>query len=49
MTQENVEVFKRAFDAIGDTRWEESMRQLAPDIELHGTVGGLTEGSVWRG
>ena len=25
------------------------MRQLAPDIELHGTVGGLTEGSVWRG
>jgi ketosteroid isomerase-like protein len=30
-------------------RWEESARQLGPDAEWHGTVGGLTEGSVWRG
>ena len=49
MSQENVEIVRRIVDAIEDRRWEEAMRQLAPDIELHGTVGGLTEGSVWRG
>jgi ketosteroid isomerase-like protein len=49
MSGENVEVVRRIVDAIRDTRWEEAMRQLAPDIELYGTVGGLTEGSVWRG
>jgi ketosteroid isomerase-like protein len=49
MSQENVEIVRRIVDAIRDTRWEEAMRQLAPDIELHGTVGGLTEGSLWRG
>jgi hypothetical protein len=48
MSQENVEVVRRIVDAIRDTRWEEAMRQVAPDIELHGMVGGLTEGSVWR-
>jgi ketosteroid isomerase-like protein len=36
-------------DAIRDRRWEEATRQLAADAELHGTVDGLTEGSVWRG
>jgi ketosteroid isomerase-like protein len=49
MSQENVEVVRRIVDAIRDRRWEEATRQLAPDAELHGTVGGLTEGSVWRG
>ena len=49
MSQENVEIVRRIVDAIEDRRWEEAMRQLAPNIELHGTVGGLTEGSLWRG
>ena len=49
MSQENVEIVRRIVDAIRDRRWEEATRQLAPDAELHGTVGGLTEGSVWRG
>ena len=49
MSQENVEIVRRIVeDAVRD-RWEESVRQLGPDTELHGTVGGLTEGSVWRG
>jgi uncharacterized protein len=49
MSEENVEVVRRVVDAIRDRRWEEATRQLGPDIELHGTAGGLTEGSVWRG
>ena len=49
MSQENVQLVRHIVDDIGERRWEEAMRQLAPDIELHGTVGGLTEGSVWRG
>jgi ketosteroid isomerase-like protein len=49
MSQENVEIVRRVVDAIRDRRWEEATRQLGPDIELHGTAGGLTEGSVWRG
>jgi ketosteroid isomerase-like protein len=49
MSQENVEIVRRIVDAVRDRRWEEATRQLAPDAELHGTVGGLTEGSVWRG
>src|SRR5215216_4533244 len=49
MSQENVEIVRRIVDAIRDRRWEEATRQLGPDIELHGTAGGLTEGSVWRG
>jgi ketosteroid isomerase-like protein len=49
MSQENVEIVRRIVDAIRDRRWEEATRQLAPGAELHGTVGGLTEGSVWRG
>src|SRR5215216_6069668 len=49
MSEESVEVVRRIVDAIRDRRWEEATRQLGPDIELHGTAGGLTEGSVWRG
>ena len=49
MSQEQVEMVRRFVDAVRDRRWEDATRQLAPDIELHGTVGGLTEGSVWRG
>jgi ketosteroid isomerase-like protein len=49
MSRDNVEIVRRVVDAIRDRRWEEAMRQLARDAELHGTVGGLTEGGVWRG
>ena len=49
MSQENVEIVRRMFDAFNRYDFEEATRQLAPDAELHGTVGGLTEGSLWRG
>jgi ketosteroid isomerase-like protein len=49
VSQENVEIVRRIVEDAVRGRWEESTRQLGPDTELHGTVGGLTEGSVWRG
>jgi ketosteroid isomerase-like protein len=49
MSQENVEIVRRIVEDAVEGRWEESARQLGPDAEWHGTVGGLTEGSVWRG
>jgi hypothetical protein len=49
MSQENVEIVRRIVEDAVQGRWEESARQLGPDAEWHGTVGGLTEGSVWRG
>ena len=49
MSQENVEIVRRIVEAAVEGRWEESARQLDADTKLHGTVGGLTEGSVWRG
>lgn len=49
MSQKNVEIVRRIVEDAVQGRWEESARQLGPDAEMHGTVGGLTEGSVWRG
>jgi uncharacterized protein len=49
VSQENVEIVRRIVEDAVQERWEGSARQLEPDTELHGTVGGLTEGSVWRG
>jgi ketosteroid isomerase-like protein len=49
MSRENVWIVRRIVENAFGGRWEESARQLGPDTELHGTVGGLTEGSVWRG
>jgi ketosteroid isomerase-like protein len=50
MSQENVEIVRRIIEDGVRGSWEESAApHLRPDTELHGTVGGLTEGSVWRG
>ncbi len=49
MSQENVEIVRGIVEDAVRGRWEESARRLGPDTEFHGTVGGLTEGSVWRG
>jgi uncharacterized protein len=49
MSQENLEIVRSIVEDAVEGRWEESARQLGPDAEWHGTVGGLTEGSVWRG
>ena len=38
MSQENVEVFKRAFDAINRRNAEALLSELDPDVEWHGAI-----------
>jgi ketosteroid isomerase-like protein len=47
MSQENVEIVRRAF--LSGRDWEGMLELVDPDVELHGTVGGLEEGHVSRG
>jgi ketosteroid isomerase-like protein len=51
MSQENVEVFKRAFDAINRRDAEALLSELDPEVEWHGAIlmamGG--EQTVYRG
>jgi ketosteroid isomerase-like protein len=49
MSQENVEIVRRTVDAIQRGKWEQAAQLLDPHAEGHGTVGGLTEGTVVRG
>ena len=49
MSQENVEIVRRIIEDAVRGAWGELAPHLGPDTELYGTVGGLTEGSVWRG
>ena len=47
MSRENSEIVRRIVEDGVQGRWAESAApHLGPDTELHGTVGGLTEGSV---
>jgi ketosteroid isomerase-like protein len=49
MSQENVEIVRRFAEGWERADWT-GMAELAnPDIELHGTVGGVEEGRVRRG
>jgi len=49
MSQENVEVVRQGYEAFLRGQWDQAPQLLDPDVELHGTVGGLSEGSVVRG
>ena len=49
MSQENVEIVCGIVEDAVRGRWEESARQSGRTPRSHGTVGGLHEGSVWRG
>ena len=49
MSQENVEIVRRTVEAILRGEWEQAAQLLDPDAEGHGTVGGLSEGTVVRG
>ena len=49
MSQENVEIVRRFAEGWERADWD-GMAELAdPNIELHGTVGGVEEGRVRRG
>jgi ketosteroid isomerase-like protein len=49
MSQENVEVVREALEAfLGEDR-EKTAQLLDPEVEFHGTVGGLQEGQIAHG
>ncbi len=49
MSQETVEIVRRTVEAILQGEWDQAGQLLDPDAEGHGTVGGLSEGTVLRG
>src|SRR4051794_26723284 len=49
MSEENVDVVRRANEAFLSGDVETALELLSPTIEWHGTVGGMDEGSVARG
>lgn len=49
MSEENLELARAAYFALVGDQWDVAANLLAPEVELHGTVGGLDEGTVARG
>ena len=51
MSQENVEIVMRALDFLGRRDWPgiTDADLIDPNVELHGSVGGLEEGKILRG
>jgi ketosteroid isomerase-like protein len=49
MSEENVELVREASAAFAAGDWERLAQVSDPEIEMHGTVGGLEEGRVARG
>jgi ketosteroid isomerase-like protein len=49
MSQENVEIVREAFEAFLGGDLEKSAQLVDPEVEFHGTVGGLQEGQIAHG
>jgi ketosteroid isomerase-like protein len=49
MSRENVQVVRRMYEAFERDDWGNVGDFVSPDVELHGTSGGLSEGNVARG
>ena len=49
MSQENVEIVRRMYEFWSSGDWEGMVELVDPDVEQHGTVGGLEEGHISRG
>jgi len=49
MSQENVEVVREAFEAFQGGDLEKTAQLVDPEVEFHGTVGGLQEGQIAHG
>ena len=49
VSEENLELARAAYFALVGDQWDVAANLLAPEVELHGTVGGLDEGTVARG
>jgi ketosteroid isomerase-like protein len=49
MSQENVEIVREAFEAFLRGDREKTAKLVDPEVEFHGTVGGLDEGRIAHG
>jgi uncharacterized protein len=49
MSQENVEIVRSLSELLERRDWRGMTDLLDPNVELHGTVGGLEEGKILRG
>ena len=51
MSQENVEIVKRALDFLGRRDWAgiTDADLIDPNVELRGSLGGIEEGKILRG
>jgi ketosteroid isomerase-like protein len=49
MSEGNVEIVRQVYECVDQRRWDGMAELLDPDVEQHGTVGGLDEGNVVRG
>jgi len=49
MSQENGRIVREAFDALLGGNQEETAQLVDPEVEFHGTVGGLQEGQIGHG
>ena len=49
MSEQNVQLVREFLEAGQRQDWERAADLLDPNAEMHGTVGGLGEGQVYRG
>jgi ketosteroid isomerase-like protein len=49
MAQENVEIVREAFESFLGGDQEKTAQLVDPEVEFHGTVGGLQEGQIAHG
>ena len=49
MSRENVRIVREAFEAFEGGDAEQTARLVDPEVEFHGTIGGLQEGQVAHG
>jgi ketosteroid isomerase-like protein len=49
MSQEDIELVRRVYDATLRSDWNAMSELMDPDFEFRGTVGGLEEGRIARG
>ena len=49
MSQENVEIVRQVYESFNRRDWDSMADLFDPNVEQHGTVGGIEEGHVARG
>jgi ketosteroid isomerase-like protein len=49
MSKENVELVRECFGSVVRGDWDQMAQFVDPEVEMHGTVGGLEERRILRG